>query len=178
MSHRIDTGRLQLVSCDSTIFDALLAGPKVASALLQVDIPPRWTQFGKRPIQYAYDQLRAEPTSLNWWTYLPIHTADNRLIGSCGYKGPPDEHGIVEIGYEIMKPYRRQGLGTELAKGLIANAFADNRVTTVQAHTLARENPSCKILRHCGMTWMGDLTDVEDGLLWRWQLNRSTFGYA
>ncbi len=177
MTHTIDTDRLRLISCDLALFDALLAGPNVASAVLQVDVPARWTQFGKRPIRYAADHLRADPAGLNWWMYLPIHKTDNRLIGSCGYKGPPDEHGMVEIGYELMKAYRRLGLGTELAKGLIANAFADDRVTTVQAHTLAHENPSTKILRHCGLLRVDELTDPEDGLLWRWQLNRSTYGY-
>lgn len=173
MSHTIDTERLRLVACDAAIFTALLAGKSAIGTLLNVGVPTQLTRYGNDPFRYSLDKIRQDPAEADWWTYLPIYKPDNRLIGTCGYKGKPDEHGTVEIGYEIIKSHRRRGLGTEVAKALVANAFADDRVERVQAHTLAEANPSAKILRACGLTRVEELTDPEDGLLWRWQLNRT-----
>lgn len=177
MSHTIDTERIRLVACDAAMFTALLAGRGAIGFLLNVAVPNRLTSYGNDLFRYSFDKIQQDPAEADWWTYLPIYKPDNLLIGTCGYKGKPDEHGMVEIGYEIIKSHRRRGFGTEVAKALIANAFADDRVEIVQAHTLAKVNPSAKILRACGLTRMDELTDPEDGLLWRWQLNRQTFSY-
>lgn len=173
MTHTIDAERIRLVACDAAILTALLSGRAAVGTLLDVAVPPRLSRYGNAPIRYTLDKVQADPDSVVWWMYLCVYKPDNLLIGMCGYKGPPDEYGMVEIGYEIIKAYRRRGLGTEVARTLIANAFADSRVEVVQAHTLAQENPSAKLLRTCGLTRMEELTDPEDGLLWRWQLNRT-----
>ncbi|MBC8153603.1 MAG: GNAT family N-acetyltransferase [Bacteroidetes bacterium] len=173
MTHTIDTERIQLVACDAAIFTALLAGKAAIGTLLNVAVPNRLTSYGNEPFRYSLNKIQQDPVEADWWMYLPIYKPENLLVGTCGYKGKPDEHGMVEIGYEIIKSYRRRGLGTEVAKALIGNAFADTRVEVVQAHTLAKPNPSTKILRACGMTREEELTDPDDGLLWRWQLNRT-----
>ncbi len=172
MTHTIDSDRIRLIACDTTMLTALLAGKGAIGRLLNVAVPTRLSSYGNAPFRYTLDKLQADPASGGWWLYLSVYKPDNLLIGTCGYKGPPDEHGMVEIGYEIIKSYRRRGLGTEVARALIANAFADDRVEVVQAHTLAKENPSAKLLRACGLTRLQELTDPEDGLIWQWQLNR------
>lgn len=172
MTTPIDTGRLRLIACDGAIYDALLSGKKALTALLGIDVPTHWTSFGKAPIQYAYDRWQLDPGEAGWWLYLPVYKPENRLIGTGGYKGKPDKDGLVEIGYEISKSYRRRGLGLEFANGLVTNAFADRRVRIVQAHTLAQENPSAKLLRQLGMRKVDELTDADDGFIWRWQLNQ------
>lgn len=177
MTHTIDSERIRLVACNAAMLTALLSAKNAIGTLLNVAVPPRLSMYGKSPIRYTLEKVGADPASVAWWLYLSVYKPDNLLIGMCGYKGPPDEHGMVEIGYEIIKAYRRRGLGTDVARALIANAFADDRVAVVQAHTLAKENPSAKILRACGLTRLEEVTDPDDGLLWRWQLNRQTFGY-
>ena len=79
-------------------------------------------------------------------------------MGSCGYKGEPKD-GMVEIGYEVAEAYRGRGLATEMAKALIQNAFNDNAVMYVQAHTLAAVNESGSVLVKCGMQKMEELED-------------------
>lgn len=172
MTHTIETERLRLVACDVAIMTALLVGKATVAQLLNVAVPNRLSSYGKAPYRYTLAKLHEDPGSVAWWMYLPILKAENLLIGTCGYKGPPDEKGIVEIGYEIIPAYRRRGLGKEVAEGLIDNAFTNSRVSVVQAHTLARINPSVKILQACGLTRTEELTDPEDGLIWRWQLSR------
>ena len=104
---------------------------------------------------------------------LFIHQQDRTLAGLGGYKGPPDPQGMVEIGYQIYEPYRNQGLATEAANGMINRAFEHPDVNLVQAHTLAEENASVRVLKKCGMVFTGAFDDPDDGPIWQWQLPRS-----
>jgi|ERR1043166_7704309 RimJ/RimL family protein N-acetyltransferase len=99
-----------------------------------------------------------------------IHKAENVLIGSCGFPGPPDSTGVAEIAYGIAPGYRGRGYATEAAKFLIKFAGEDPRVKTICAHTLPEPNPSTRILEKCGLTKVGDAIDLETGLkVWRWE---------
>ena len=171
----IYTPHLQLISCDREIFESIFQGDKALARKLGIKVSGQWSEFGLEPIRFGHQALDNDPSLEGWWTYLVIHSSDNRLIGTCGYKGKPNKQGIVEIGYEVMEEYRNRGFATELAKGLIKNAFSFPRVKIVQAHTLAEKNASGTVLTRCGMTFIHELADPEDGLIWLWQLDRKTF---
>jgi RimJ/RimL family protein N-acetyltransferase len=59
-----------------------------------------------------------------------------RALSVAGFKGPPDGHGEVEIGYSIVASEQRRGFCTEAVAALLAFAFSDSRVRFVSAHTL------------------------------------------
>ncbi len=107
--------------------------------------------------------------------HLIVHTADNKLIGCGGYKGAPDDAGMVEFGYSVAPSYENQGLATEAGRGLIDKAFADDQVHMVDAHTLAEWNASTSILIKCGFTMIAAKNDSEDGDIWHWRLMREVF---
>ncbi|MFT3794665.1 GNAT family N-acetyltransferase [Flavobacterium sp.] len=163
------TKRLILIPCGTEILQKAIAGDGPLSEELGVAIADQWTQFGVPALQYSLDKLSGGETEQDWWTYFPIHKNDQTLIGSGGYKGKPVD-GMVEIGYEIAPDYRDKGLATEMAKGLIQNAFAHPEVTKVIAHTLGQENASTKVLSKCGFKKTQEFEDPDDGLIWRWEL--------
>src|SRR5262245_46370569 len=70
------------------------------------------------------------------WTlgFCVVHRASDTVVGSCGYKGPPDPHGVVEISYGTDPDHRGKGYATEAAEALVAYAFGDPRVRVVRAH--------------------------------------------
>ncbi len=168
----IETQRLRLIACTKEIAEAVLAGDDAIKALLNVNIATKWTEFGEPAFRFALARLSEQPDEYMWWAYLPIYKADNMLVGSCGFKGAPNDVGMVEIGYEVADSYRNRGLATEFATALIDFAFSHPHVTMVQAHTLAVENPSCMVLQRCGMQKIKTLEDPDDGLIWRWELQR------
>ena len=88
------------------------------------------------------------------------------------WHGPPDEQGLVEIGYGIVPKFEGRGFATEAAEALIAFALADERVRTIQAHTLPVANASTRILTKCGFRHIGEVVSPDDGLVWRWELIR------
>ena len=168
----IETNRLSLICCNKEILEALFKGDNTLAALLQINIPVKWTEFGEPAFKYTYDNILNGSGKIQWWSYLPVLKNTKTLLGSCGYKGDP-KNGMVEIGYEIAEAYRSLGLATEMAKALIKKAFKSDEVKYVQAHTLAVENESGSVLLKCGMKRMEELEDMEDGKLWRWEISKT-----
>jgi len=168
----IETSRLSIVVATEPILEAALRGDKSLSAALGAKVDHGWTEFGDSIFRFSLEMIKKNPSDLIWWSYLPVLKEENVLIGSCGYKGPPDKEGIVEIGYEIAEAYRNRGLATELAKGLTDFAFTQAEVKAVKAHTLAAVNPSGSVLKKCGMKKVAELLDPEDGKVWQWIVYR------
>ncbi len=172
MRQDIETERLLLINCDLHILEALFRGNEALAAYLNINISDGWTEFGEPAFKWTYEKINQPGADEQWWSYLPVYKADNRLIGSCGYLGLPDENGLVEIGYEITSAYRSKGLATEAAKVLVEHAFNSGKVTIVQAHTMGVENPSVAVLKKCGMHFVKEIIHPEDGLLWQWQVKK------
>lgn len=171
MHKKITTPRLHLVSGSLELLDAAIEGDDSLAAFLQVSVPEHWSSFGSGMLHHARSMVRVDESMQQWWAYFPVHIQDQILLGTCGYKGPPQD-GMVEIGYEIMAHYRGQGLATEMATGLIKHAFNHPEISLVLAHTLAEENASGSILKKCGFIKTAELEDPEDGLIWRWELSK------
>ena len=168
---QIETNRLSLICCNQEILEALFKGDEALASLLNINIPVRWTEFGEPAFKYTYDKLLTGSGKIEWWSYLPVLKKTKTLLGSCGYKGEPI-NGMVEIGYEVTEAYRGWGLATEMAKALIKNAFSDDGVMYVQAHTLAVENESASVLLKCGIQKMEELEDPNDRKIWRWEIRK------
>ena len=169
----INTENLRLIPCSAKMLKMAIEGNKPLSKLLGVAIADQWTGFGLGALRYAMDMLSKSPLEYGWWTHFPIHKQDNKLIGCGGYKGRPTQEGTVELGYEIAPAYRAKGLATEMTEGLILNAFSDNRVKSILAHTLGHYNASAKVLEKSGFVKTKEIYDPEDGLIWQWKLNRT-----
>ena len=101
--------------------------------------------------------------------FFVAHRESRLVIGSAGFKGPPDSTGTVEIAYGIVPSFQGQGYATEAAAALVEFAFADGQVRTVRAHTLPEANASTHVLRKNGFTHIGTVVDPEDGTVWRWE---------
>jgi [ribosomal protein S5]-alanine N-acetyltransferase len=115
-------------------------------------------------------QLRAAPGPDPWSLgFAVVHRDDDRVIGSAGFKGPPDGDGVVEIAYGVTPGYEGRGYATEAAKALVAFARERVDVTTIRAHTKPENNSSGRVLAKCGFQHVGEVEDPEDGLVWRWE---------
>jgi len=168
----IETQNLKLISCDQEILNAAIKSNETLAEKIRVNVPENWTEFGVLALQYALDRLTESNDEKNWWTYFPILKNENKLIGSGGYKGKPNEQATVEIGYEIATDYRNQGLATEMAMALVTNAFKNLHVNTIIAHTLGEENASTKVLQKSGFKKVQEIYDPTDGVIWKWELKR------
>jgi ribosomal-protein-alanine N-acetyltransferase len=170
--HSLPASRLIMINSTPAILEGILKGGNLLQEMLDIRVPDQWTEFGPAPFEYALHKINDTPADAFWWSWLPVLVSENMLIGNSGYKGPPKD-GVVEIGYEVARDYRRKGYATEMAKALVDNAFQHAEVHTILAHTLPEENESVSVLRKCGFTFSGEYTDPEDGPIWRWYLLKS-----
>ncbi len=123
------------------------------------DVSPEWLE-----------QLKASMT-VDVWTngFGIVHKASGTVIGSAGFKGPPDADGLVEIAYGVVPQHQGKGYATEAAQALVEFAFKTGQVERVRAHTLPQPNASTKVLTKCGFRHVGEVNDPEDGSVWRWE---------
>jgi RimJ/RimL family protein N-acetyltransferase len=168
----LETPRLWLVACSIPLYEAILRHDNEIAKYLDIDVKPGWTEFGDEPSVYSMERVRINLEEENWWQYLVVHREENLLIGAGGFKGAPNRFGVVEIGYEIMPDYRNQGYATEFAQGLIQYAFSQEAVKIVKAHTLAVANASTHVLKKCGMNFIDELFDTDEGTIWQWRMER------
>jgi RimJ/RimL family protein N-acetyltransferase len=118
-------------------------------------------------------ELRASVAADPWvHGFAVVHRESGSVIGSAGFKGPPDAEGMVEIAYGIVPAFQGRGYATETAHALVGYAFGSGGVRLVRAHTAPTPNASTRVLAKCGFTRIGEVEDPEDGQVWRWERTR------
>lgn len=171
----IQTPRLVLTRSTPGRLAALIHGPPEYERIFGHRVEHGYIEWPDMLV-FSLEQARAYVEHQQWWLpYLMIHPGHDALVGFCGYKGPPDGDGFVEIGYGIAPAYRGQGFVSEVASALAGHALAHTGVTGVRAHTLPETSASTRILTKCGFVHTGDFQDPDDGRLWRWELGKKPF---
>jgi len=107
-----------------------------------------------------------------WGAYLGVDEATRQVVGTCSFKGAPNTLGEIEIAYYTFPPFEGRGYASAMAKQLVEIAFEVPEVKAVFAHTLVEENASTSILKKCGFIFDRQLTDPDDGDVWRWRRER------
>jgi ribosomal-protein-alanine N-acetyltransferase len=140
---------------------------------IPVDWPPPFNDAGTRA--WSREQLESNSAAKGWLGYYVVAQVDGieTLVGTAGYKGPPDAEGTVEVGYSIVPAYRRRGIASAALEMLIDHAFADQRVARVTAETPVDFAASRGLLEKCGFVLVGNRTDPEDGDLALYAIERS-----
>jgi ribosomal-protein-alanine N-acetyltransferase len=162
---------ISLVACDLPSLELAVENPKAFQERLGAQIAADWDDFAPA-MKVSRDKLRENSALLGWWAHLVLTGTPPVIAGVCGYTGPPNTQGVVEVAYGIAPSFRGQGLATWAAAELIRRAFEDVRVRVVCAHTLPEENASTRVLKKVGMTFVGLDEDVDAGTVWRWELAR------
>ena len=150
----IQTARLRLV-LEST--EAVLARVEAMSPADRAEVSPDWL-------------ARVHTATPSPWThgFALVERAAGAVVGSCGYKGPPDSDGTVEIAYGVDPGHQGRGYAKEAAAALVEFALgAGARV--VRAHTRPESGASARVLVACGFEPVGEIVDPEDGVVWRWE---------
>lgn len=118
-------------------------------------------------------RLRASSSPDPWeHGFAIVQRESGSVIGSAGFKGAPDEEGMVEIAYGLVPAFQGRGYATEAAEAGVVFAFLDDRVRLVRAHTLPTPNASTRVLQKCGFEHIGEVVDPEDGIVWRWERSK------
>lgn len=155
-----------LVRLDAPLLNALANGDlEAVSALSPYKVTPylvieRSRNLWKRRCR----QIQADPEEAIWVTRLLIKTETGEVIGGAGFHAKPDDAGMVEFGYAIDPPHRRQGHARAALTILLEVAAKDPRVKVVRATVSPDNIPSRSLIDQYDFVEVGEQIDEEDGL--------------
>ncbi len=123
-------------------------------------VGPEWRSVWRRRSR----QIEDDPGSLGWITGVIVDAEEDIAVGRAGFHGPPDDGGMVEIGYAVDPAYRRQGYARAALVALLGRATREPDVRTVRA-TISPDNiASRRLVAQYGFVEVGEQWDDEDGL--------------
>jgi len=120
--------------------------------------------YDSSPLRWRIPQVREDPTSNPWLLRLAVERTTGTIIGLANFHAPPDERGMVEIGYRVVAEHRRQGYGREIAETMWRAAAAHPDVRVLRASVSPDNEASLAIVRAAGFVQVGEEWDDEDGL--------------
>ena len=163
---------LTLVNATYELLSAAIDDADELGRLLGAAITDGWADFPE-----ALPTVRAlyaeHPEGIAWGTLFFVEENPRALVGWGGYKGRPSAEGALEIGYAVAPSRRGRGLATEAIQQMVERAFADPSVEFVDAHTLAHESASTRVLEKVGFSLAGEATDPDDGAVWHFRVSRA-----
>lgn len=167
---QLQTKRLHMEPWTADLVRAAINDKRKLGDMLEVTVPDSWPNPDFVDVlPFILQSLQRDPHS-GRWSGLIIHSADQTVIGTMGFKQPPNAEGMVEMGYDIIPEYQGSGYATEMARELIAWAFRQPGVNRVTAECLRNNIGSIRVLQKVGMT---QLDPSEDML--NWELLKNDF---
>jgi len=166
--HPIYTNRLALIPVTLEVARALYAFNTGIRAEIGLPPPRFWPdQESMDPLPRIIKRLEQlpEPTGFESWMIVLKHNAT--VIGDAGFKGVPNQEGLVDIGYSIIEQEQQKGYGLETAQALVEWAFRQPQVEAVTANCLLENTASVRLLERLGMQEI-----VRDDEMIYWKLSK------
>ncbi|MGC0419494.1 GNAT family N-acetyltransferase [Embleya sp. AB8] len=158
--------RVRWVSLMGRPLSALVAGDLTeARRQTGLDLPEFFaSEQARRLWRYRFDQVTADPESAPWVARAAVSEPDGAVVGYAGFHGPPDEVGMVEIGYTVVPEARRRGYARAMLRALLERAADELDVAIVRV-TISPDNAaSLATIRGFDFVEVGEQIDEEDGL--------------
>jgi RimJ/RimL family protein N-acetyltransferase len=84
---------------------------------------------------------------VGWWTLQPAHGPDQ-----------PDDPGVADLGYRLMRRQWRKGLASEGARELVRYGFDEIGLDRIIAQTMAVNAGSRAVMERIGLSYMRTFT--------------------
>jgi [ribosomal protein S5]-alanine N-acetyltransferase len=115
------------------------------------------------PARVGLNRLATAPEQQPWLTRAMLLRAQRRVIGNAGFHGPPDPHGRVEIGYEVLPSYQRRGYASEAARALMNWAHSTGGASVCIAGIAPDNLGSLALAESLGFVRVGTRIDADHG---------------
>ena len=158
--------RVRIVHLPPAAFHALLDGDlPAANAVSPVPLSEDFVSPEARSTwRFRSKQTAEDPASADWVTGVIWDEQRQLAVGRAGYHGPPDESGMVEIGYSVDPVYRRRGYARAALEALLQRAAREPQVKTVRVTISPDNTASYALASQYGFAEVGEQWDEEDGL--------------
>jgi ribosomal-protein-alanine N-acetyltransferase len=163
---RISGPRLDLVLLSGAVLDALLAGdgPR-AERLAGFAFPDEFARDDEW-VARRRDQVRADPTWAPWSLRAMVLRAEQRMVGSTSFHGPPginslDDPGAAEFGYTVFEAFRNLGYAAETGRAMMDWARREHSVRRFISSIEPGNGPSIRVVQKLGFRSMNLVIDGE-----------------
>ncbi|MET9721854.1 GNAT family N-acetyltransferase [Streptomyces zaomyceticus] len=112
---------------------------------------------------YRAEQIAKDPSAAPWIARAAVSEPDGTVVGDAGFHGPPNEAGVLEIGYTVAPRYRRQGYARAMVKALLARATAEPDVRLVRATIRWDNTASLATVEGAGFTRVSEKANESGG---------------
>jgi ribosomal-protein-alanine N-acetyltransferase len=151
------TPRLELIAATAESTTLEMRDMATFASALDVVPPASWPPpLHDAGSQAWYLDLLQQDGAVGWglW-YLVVPQDERQLVGTVGFKGKP-RAGSCEIGYSVLPGCEGFGYATEAARRLIEWAFDHAAIEQVTAETLPDLVGSMRVMKKCGMRFVGE----------------------
>ncbi len=158
--------QVRVVHLPAAVLDALAAGDlDAANAVSPVPLGAVVLDEGWREIwTIRSTQVTGDPDAAAWVTGVVVDGRTGEVVGQAGFHGPPDDRGMVEVGYEVAPEHRRRGYARATLAALVRRAATEPDVHVVRASISPDNEPSNALTASFGFEQVGEQWDSEDGL--------------
>ena len=157
---------VRIVHLPAAAFHALAGGDLAAAnavspvPLSEYFVSPEWRSTWRM----RSEQVGRDPASTAWVTGVIWDEQQRVAVGRAGYHGPPDQSGMVEIGYAVAPAYRRRGYARAALEALLQRAAHEPQVKTVRVTISPGNTASYALASQYGFAEAGEQWDEEGGL--------------
>lgn len=157
---------VRIVHLNGPTFEALARGDlAAANAVSPIPLPDHFIGAEWQPLwERRNQQVREDPENAAWITGAIVDEHRDLVVGRAGYHGPPDDAGMVEIGYAVEPEYRRKGYARAALESLLRRAAREPEVRTVRVSIGPGNLASYGLASQYGFVEVGEQIDEEDGL--------------
>jgi RimJ/RimL family protein N-acetyltransferase len=136
---------------------------EAAALSLGAELSDDWPQPPVFRILARQAVLSAEQALFGIW--IVVERKAGLVIGDIGFLAPPDESGVLEMGYSIVPSHRCRGFASEAATALALWAGRQPQVNRLIARCESHNVASIRTLERAGFERIGT---VEDEILWQY----------
>jgi ribosomal-protein-alanine N-acetyltransferase len=141
----------QIRPSDTPSVFAIFSDPEVTRYYDQ----PTYTEMAQAETMVLRMQQRfAERRTVRW---AIVRQADDELLGTCGFAEWKRHFNCAAIGYELARPFWRQGIMTEVLTAVLTFGFSQMQLNRIEAYVMTGNDASMSLLRKLGFQ--------EEGLL-------------
>lgn len=152
----IYTDRLHLFPVSIDLAQTLMKNPLAFYYKYQLPWNKTWPHNGLKAILPIYvEKLEEDENELGFGPWVLLDASQEHVVGDIGFKGKPNDDGMVEIGYHIVESERNAGYASEAVKQICLWAFEQPGVKGIEAECDQSNIASQKVLINNGFNHTG-----------------------
>lgn len=149
-----------MVTLTADMMEAILKG---ATEDFDYQLAAEWPlDVYKQFFNYKIERFRKYPHE-NEWEGVIIDKQEQLIVGDMGFKGGPDQEGIIDLGYSIVPSYQGRGYATEMGKAMVEWAEANPNVKKIVATCDPDNLASIRVLEKIGFK---RTKQTEESIFW------------